>query len=61
MCGFLKLRFFHFSSALLSFHETPPIIMCSALGPPKQEGHGGVGANPGEDHEDDQRVEAPVI
>lgn len=61
MCAFLKFRFFHFSSALLSSHEIPCIILCSALGSPKQEGCGAVGANPGEDHENCQRGGAPLI
>ncbi|GAB0180569.1 hypothetical protein GRJ2_000522200 [Grus japonensis] len=41
--------------------ETPPGVLCPALGGLVQHGHGTIGANPEEGHEADQRAGAPLL
>ncbi|GAB0179235.1 triadin [Grus japonensis] len=46
---------------LLRSGETPPGVLCPALGCPVQEGHGAVGAGPEEGHKADWRAGAPLL
>ncbi|GAB0177004.1 cAMP-dependent protein kinase inhibitor alpha [Grus japonensis] len=41
--------------------ETPPGVLCSALGPSAQERHGPVGAGPEEGHKNDQKDGTPLL
>ena len=41
--------------------ETSPAVLCPALEPPAQEGHGCVGAVSKEGHKDDPRAGAPLL
>ncbi|KAK4830516.1 hypothetical protein QYF61_011458 [Mycteria americana] len=41
--------------------ETPPAVLCLALEPSAQEGHGPVGASPEEGHKNDLRDGAPLL
>lgn len=39
----------------------PPGVLCSASGPPAQEGNGHGGANPEEGHKVNQKAGAPLL
>ena len=49
------------SAPLLHSGETPPRVLCPALEPSAQQGHGPVGAGPEEGHETDQRGGTPLL
>jgi len=49
------------SAPLLCSRETPSRVLCPALEPPTEEGHGCVGAGPEEGHEDDLRARVPLL
>ena len=49
------------SASLFCSSETPPGVLCPALRPPAQEGHGVVGAGPEEGHKNDLRAGAPLL
>ena len=46
---------------LLCSGETSPGVLCPALEPSAQEGHGPVGAGPEKGHEDDPRAGTPLL
>jgi len=49
------------SAPLLHSGETPPGVLCPALEPSAQEGHGAVGAASEEGNKNGQRTEAPLL
>ena len=49
------------AATLLFFGETSPGLLCPALEPSAQEGHGPVGAGPEEGHKNDRRAGAPLL
>jgi len=49
------------SAPLLCSGETPPGVLCPALEPPAQAGHGPFGAGPEEGHKDDLRAGAAPL
>lgn len=49
------------SPSLLCSSETLPGVLCSAPGPPAQEGHERVRMSPEEGHKDDQRAGEPLL
>ena len=49
------------STSLLCSGETPPEVLCPALEPLAQEGHGAVGAGPEQGHKDDPRAGTPLL
>jgi len=49
------------SAPLVCSGETPPGVLCPALEPSAQEGHGAVEAGPEEAHKDDSRSGTPLL
>ena len=49
------------SATLLCFGKTSPGVLCPALEPSAQEGHGTVGAGSEEGYKDDPRAGAPLL
>ena len=45
----------------LEREDSPPGVLCPALGPSAQERHGPVGAGPEDGYEDDKRHGAPLL
>ena len=49
------------STPLLCSGETSPGVLCPALEPSAQEGHGDVGVGPAEGHKNDPRAGTPLL